>query len=350
MSDPGAKKDAVMTIRSLAFAALGAVVGATLPASLPAAADEPLAPVRIEEWRVPFGGRPRDPFAAGPDEIWFVGQLGNYIARLTPSSGEFVKHDLTDAAGPHNLIVGSDGIVWYAANSAGYIGRYDPAADSFQRIDMPDPAARDPHTLLFDADESHIWFTVQGGNFVGRLTVATRAVELKRVPTRGARPYGIRMAPDGTPWVALLGTNRIASVDPETLEITEHAIPATGARPRRIEVSPDGRVWYSDYARGRVGMFDPASGTYADWALPAGQKARPYGTAMDDRDRLWVAETGFSPVRLVGFDTRAETVVSVTPIPSGGGAVRHMDFYRPTGDLWFGTDGGTIGRATVAAD
>src|SRR5690606_24799806 len=126
-------------------------------------AAESLNPIKIDEWDVPFGGRARDPFAVSEDEVWFVGQRGHYVARFQPSTGEFFKRDLPDEAGPHNLIVGSDGIVWHAGNLRGYIGRYDPKTDTIEKIEMTDPAARDPHTLVFDAGEEHIWFTVQGG-------------------------------------------------------------------------------------------------------------------------------------------------------------------------------------------
>src|SRR5690606_10992748 len=237
--------------------ASGAVaVGAWLS---PEAAAETLNPITIDEWDVPFGGRARDPFAAGEDEVWFVGQRGHYLARFQPSTGEFFKRDLPDEAGPHNLIVGSDGIVWYAGNLRGYIGRYDPATDEIEKIEMPDPAARDPHTLVFDASEEHILFTVQGGNFVGRLTIADRAVDLIPVPTPRARPYGIKIAADGTPWIVLLGTNKIASVDPESLTLTEHEIPHAAARPRRLEITADGRIWYADTGRGYLGMYDPSA-------------------------------------------------------------------------------------------
>jgi len=302
--------------------------------------------VHIEEWTVPFGGRPRDPYAAGADEIWFVGQNGNYLARLTPSTGKFFKRDLPDEPGPHNLIVGVDGIVWYAGNRGGYIGRYDPRTDRIEKIVMPDPAARDPHTLVFDNGQRHIWFTVQGSNFVGRLNVASRAVDLIPVKTPGARPYGIKVAPDGTPWVVLLATNKLASVDPVTLEFSEYVIPAGGTRPRRLEVTDDGRIWYADYRRGFIGLYDPARQAFREWALPSGKKARPYGMASDGAN-VWIVETGVSPNQFVAFDTRAERYVSVTPIPSGGGSVRHMDYHAGSGNVWFGTDRGTIARARV---
>lgn len=310
------------------------------------AADE-LNAVSIDEWEVPFGGRARDPFAAGDDEVWFVGQRGHYLGRFTPSTGEFVKRDLPDQPGPHNLIVGSDGIVWYAGNLKGYIGRYDPRSDEIEMIQMPDPPARDPHTLVFDEREEHIWFTVQGGNFVGRLNVAERAVDLIRVPTPRARPYGIKIAADGTPWIVLLGTNKLASVNPETRELSEHVIPAEGARPRRLEIASDGRVWYADFARGYLGAYDPESASFEEWALPSGGNAAPYGTALDAQERVWIVETGVSPNQLVGFDTADERIVSVTEIPSGAGSVRHMHYHEPSGAVWFGTDEETLGRAQV---
>ena len=305
--------------------------------------------VKIEEWKVEAEGRPRDPYASGPDTVWFVGQAGDYIGRLTPSTGHIEIRSLEDEPGPHNLIVGSDGIVWYAGNLSGYIGRYDPKTDEIQRIEMPDPAAGDPHTLVFDADEEHIWFTVQIGNFIGRLSLDDRRVGLIEVPTGGARPYGIKTGPDRTVWVALLGTNKLASVNPRTLAITEHEIPAGDARPRRLEVTEAGEVWYADYRRGVAGRFSPSSGAFAELALPSGAGSRPYGTALDAAGTFWIVETGVEPNRLIGIDTAAAKILSVTPIPSGAGTIRHMHYFAAEGEVWFGTDAATVGRAQVAA-
>ena len=81
-----------------------------------------------------------------------MGQRGHYLATLDPATGRFWKRDLADSPAPHNVVVGSDGIVWYTGNLKGYIGRYDPAADAIERITMPDREARDPHTLIFAPD------------------------------------------------------------------------------------------------------------------------------------------------------------------------------------------------------
>jgi len=328
---------------------LGVIVAlAVLAAPAPTArAADSLNPVAIREWAVPFGGHARDPYAAGADEIWFVGQGGDYLARFTPSSGKFFKRDLADAPGPHNLIVGADGIVWYAGNQRGYIGRYDPKTDKITKIAMPDSAADDPHTLIFDHGQRHIWFTVQHGNYVGRLNIKSRKVDLIDVPTPGARPYGIKLAPDGRIWAVLVGTNKLAVVDPASLKLGEITLPAPDARPRRLEITADGRIWYADYRRGFLGLYDPARRRFDEWPLPSGGDAAPYGTALDKAGRVWVVETGVMPNRLIGFDTTREKIVSVTPIPSGAGSVRHMDYHRPSHTIWFGTDNDTLGRAKL---
>ena len=199
------------------------VLIASLLLTLPALADNT---IEIDEWLVPWeGSRPRDPFAESDESVWFVGQRAGYLARLDVPSGEFLKVELKGGSGPHNLIVGSDGIVWYAGNRTALIGRYDRKSDEIEEIMMPDPAAGDPHTLIFDAAEENIFFTVQGGNMMGRLNIATRKVDLIPSPVERSRPYGIKLAPDGSIWVVLFGTNKLAHIDPDSLELTAIDLP-----------------------------------------------------------------------------------------------------------------------------
>jgi virginiamycin B lyase len=69
--------------------------------------------------------------------------------------------------------------------------------------------------------------------------------------------------------------------------------------------------------------------------------------AVDDRDRIWIVETGVSPNRFVGFDPATEAFFAATAIASGGGSVRHMTHDPRTRSIWFGTDTNTLGRARL---
>lgn len=304
-------------------------------------------PIVIEEWPVPWKGtQPRDPYVAPDGGVWFVGQGGDYVARFDPGDQSFRRIDLESGTGPHNLIVDDDGRVWYAGNRNAHIGRVNPGTGEIVQYDMPDPAARDPHTLAFDG-RGHIWFTVQHGNFVGRLAMADGSIELIEAPTPRARPYGIITDDAGRPWIVELGTNKLATVDPDTLELTEIELPRDDARPRRLAMTSDGGIWYVDYSQGYLGRYAPDSGEFTEWLAPSGEGSRPYGMAVDHRDRIWFVETGPATNRFVGFDPGREAFFSITPVPSGAGAVRHMYFHEPGKAIWFGTDTNNIARANM---
>ncbi|MGE0441792.1 MAG: lyase [Gemmatimonadales bacterium] len=323
-----------------------AVLAALLVTVPPAAAQSRTAGP-VTEWSVPWAtSRPRDPAVAPDGRIWFVGQVGNYVARLDPASGTFERFEVDEGTNPHNVIVDPAGNAWYSGNANGMIGRIDAKTGAIRRFPMPEAGARDPHTLVFDQN-GDLWFTVQNGNFVGKLTVASGAVTLIPMPTPRSRPYGIVIDATGRPWFDLFGTNKIGTIDPERLEVREYQLPDARSRPRRIALTADGAVWYGDYTLGLLGRLDPKSGAVKTWALPSGRTSLPYAMTVDDAGRLWLAETGVRPNRLVGFDPKAERFLDPVSIPSGGGTIRHMVFDPKTQLIWFGTDLNTIGRADL---
>src|SRR5262249_32084645 len=202
----------------------------------------------------------------------------------------------------------------------------DPGTGVVPAYPMPDPAARDPHTPVFDA-KGTLWFTVQGADMIGRLVPRTGAIKLVRVPTSHALPYGLVISSKGVPFFAEFGSNRIAEVDPETLAIREHVLPNAGSRPRRLAITADDVILHSDYPRGYLGRFDPATGEAREWPSPGGPASQPYGiTALDGI--VWYSESGVRPNALVRFDPRSQKF-QTWPIPAGGGVVRNM---MPTRD------------------
>lgn len=299
-------------------------------------------------WRTPWEGtRPRDPYADRQGRVWFVGQTGNYVARLDPRSGEFRRYDIDPGTNPHNLVVDRKGMVWITGNANGRIVRLDPATGKLTTYPMPDPAVRDPHTMVFDR-RGDAWFTAQGAGVVGRLTTADGTIRLWRMEPR-SRPYGIWMDSKDRPWFDLFGTNKLGTIDPSTGEFRAYTLPSERTRPRRIAITGDDVVWYGDYTRGYLGRLDPATGAVTEYQLPGGPGSLPYAMTVDDRGRIWVAETGVQPNRLVAFDPVArrftETVTIAADAPN---TIRHMTFDGTTRQIWFGGDANMIGRVHVS--
>jgi virginiamycin B lyase len=303
--------------------------------------------VPTAEWEVPFGGRPRDPYVAPDGSVFFVGQAGNYIGRLDPRTGDFKRFEIDSGTNPHNLIINAAGMVYYSGNRNGMIGRLDPATGAITRYPMPDATVRDPHTLTFD-QQGNIWFTAQRAGAVGHLNTRTGVVRIVKTGERTG-PYGIAVNSRGIPWVNLFGTNKIAKVDPATMEITTYDLPHERARGRRIAITSDDVVWYVDYTRGFLGRVDPTNGNVTEVPMPGGPTSLPYGMASDDKDRLWMTESGRGGAVLYGFDPKTSRFFGRTLLGrEESNTVRHMYFDKKTGLLWFGTDQGTIGRAEVS--
>lgn len=301
-----------------------------------------------EEFTVPWASsRPRDPYVAPDGRIWFVGQVGNYLAVLDPADGAFERVEIDEGTNPHNQIVDGQGRVWYAGNRNGTIGRYDPATGTLTSYPMPDPAVRDPHTLVFDG-KGHIYFTAQGAGHVGRLDMASGEIALIPVGAR-TRPYGIIVDAEGRAFFCQFGTNKISMIHPETLELITWEIPDAGARPRRMALGGDGRtIWYVDYSRGYLGRLDPATGRFTEYPSPSGAQARPYAMTSDDQGRLWYVETGMRPNRMVAFDPGTERfVVNMAVGIEGPNTIRHMVYDPNTRKIWYGADANVIGSVTV---
>jgi len=304
--------------------------------------------LEFTEWEVPWENtRPRDPYFSPDGSVWFVGQLGDYLAQLDPETGEMKRFEIPKA-GPHTVIVDADGIPWYAGNRDQHIGRVDPKTGEVTRIEMPQ-GVNDPHTMDWTSD-GNIWFTVQRSGeagFIGKLTVETGEVDIITVPGKGKRPYGLVVDNSDRPWIAFMGDNAIGTVDPESMELEIINTPDEDSIIRRIGLTSDGRVWWVDAAVGFMGVYNPEDKSMKQWLSPAGEVSGLYAMTVDHQDRVWYVETAVQPNRFIGFDTQTEQFISMDEVPSGGLTIRHMVFDETANAIWFGTDAHTIGRAIV---
>jgi virginiamycin B lyase len=281
--------------------------------------------LKFDEWVVPtLGQRARDPVEAPDGSIWWVGQMGNVIGRIDPATGAMKEWTLPPKALPHSVNVDAQGGVWYTGNGNGTIGKLDPATGEVREYKMPDPAARDPHTAEFDRN-GIMWFTLQQSNRVGRLDPATGEIKLVEMPSPRSRPYGIKVAADGSLWIACNGGACLVNMDPKTMAMKEVKLPTPGTTVRRLDLAADGTVWYVNSGAGKLGRYNPKTGAIKEWDSPSGAGSHPYAIAVVD-GKVWYNESGVRPDMLVRFNPATETFAS-WPVPSNGvyaGIIRHM--------------------------
>ena len=165
---------------------LAGVAGAQQARQAGASLSEP------RTWSTPWDKtRPRDPYADQQGRVWFVGQVGNYVARLDPRTGDFKRYEIDPGTHPHDLVVDRRGMVWFTGNANGRIVRLDPATGKLTTFPMPDPSVRDPHTMVFDR-KGDAWFTAQDAGVVRHRPLETgREVDDAQGSARGQHEAGL---------------------------------------------------------------------------------------------------------------------------------------------------------------
>src|SRR3546814_18336386 len=95
---------------------------------------------------------------------------------------EIQAYDLPDGARPHDVAVGSDGIVWYTAQNAGALGRLEPNSGEVAHTPLGEGSA--PHAVIVGPDRAH-WIPARDLNAIVPVDHATPAVQ--RFPPPEAR-------------------------------------------------------------------------------------------------------------------------------------------------------------------
>lgn len=303
--------------------------------------------VDIREWLIPWEkSKPGGPFADSSGRVWFASESGNYIANMSPESGEFNRYDLVIGTGPANLVIDAEKNIWFSAKKGRHIGKMNPATGQVTPHNMPERKARDPHSLVLDRG-GNVWFSVRESNYIGMVNRASNSVSLIRLQERKMLPTGLIVDVHGVPWAAGAGSNKLLRVNAADMSVSEIALPREKSRPAALATTSDGAVWYADFALGAIGRYNPETMVFTEWPMPGGEDSKPFGITRDRDDRIWVVETGVVPNRFVGFDSASLTFLTETDIPSGAGTVRSLHYRESAGEIWFTTDTNYIGRARI---
>src|SRR5579884_2793792 len=239
----------------------------------------------VQEYAVAAGSHPHDAVPDGAGGVWYTGQGDGTVGRLDPATGDYKTVDLGQGSAPHGVIMGPDKAVWVTDGGLNAIVRIDPDSLQAQVFPLPGPRAN-LNTATFDR-RGVLWFTGQSG-YIGRLDPAVGVVEQFAAP-RGAGPYGISTAPDGTVYFASLAGSYLGRIDGDDGSVTviEPPTPSQGAR--RVWPDSAGRLWISEYNAGQLARYDPASGQWAEWRLPGAAPLRgvrrPAGQGLAERHR-----------------------------------------------------------------
>jgi virginiamycin B lyase len=175
------------------------------------------------------------------------------------------------------------------------------------------PAGSHPHDVA-PATDGGIWYTAQGGGYLGWLDPSTGDIRQIGLGPRSA-PHGVVVGPDGAAWVTDGGLNAIVRVDPQTSEVRVFPVPGRNADLNTATFDRTGILWFTGQS-GVYGRLDPSSGDLKVFDAPRG--AGPYGIiATPDGSRVFYASLAGSHIAEINLETAQATPID-PPTPGQG--------------------------------
>ena len=273
----------------------------------------------LQEYDLPAGKYPHDVAPNADGTVWWTSQNSGELGLFDPRTGTNTFVALGAGSRPHGVIVGPDEAAWVTDGGLNAIVRVDGKTKAVRVFPLPaERADANLNTAALD-QSGQLWFTGQSGIY-GRLDTKTDTMTVWDAP-KGAGPYGIAAAPDGTVYYASLAGSYIARLDPQTGAATVIEPPTSNQGARRVWVDSKGKVWVSEWNAGQLGVYDPATSKWQEWKLQGTQQPQAYAVYVDKKDGAWVTDFGNNSI--VNYSpTRREW--TTYPLPSPNANVRQL--------------------------
>lgn len=290
---------------------------------------------RMSEWPLPKPMFARSSAVAPDGSLYIAVPNDNKVLRFDPRSASFSEWELLPGHHPNSIIVDRRGTVWTAGFGNGTIGRLKTRNSMIAELHVPSRGGG-PHTLALSEDGTTLWFSMQTGDRIGSMDIATG-----RIAEHGTsgRPSGITVDRKGRVWWCRASDDRLGHLDPESGNIGELEL-GNGSRPRRIATAPDGMLWVTLYGKGHLVKVDPVSMKLVKtYPLPGGN-AGAYAVAVDAAGIVWASEIRRDTV--VRLDPSTEVMQTIR-LPTGNAGIRKLT-PDGAGRLWYtGSHNGRLG-------
>jgi len=283
-----------------------------------------------------------DPKTGKTEYVAQKGSRADDYYKSTPGNNDVAKFDPKQWNGPHSLDLGNDGKYYVTNTGTTSIGVFNPKTNEWETSHkLPDEwKGRYPHSIRVNK-AGMVWFTMAGGEHIGRLNAETGKFDIVPLPkvkaggiSGGTQPYGIDINPlDDSMWYGRLFGDKVGRVDSKTLEVTEYDSPVRG--PRRMHFDKKGILWLTGYSEGQLARidvtdFDNKSKVYDMPEFAPGYRPAPYALNVHpDTQEIWLNENMTD--RLYRFIPNEERFIAY-PVPLSGTYTRDTTF-TPDGKI-----------------
>jgi virginiamycin B lyase len=206
------------------------------------------------------GSGPRAIATAADGTLWFSEEAGDRVGHFFPVAGLLRERQLSPGARPTGIAARGDGTVWLAESGLGGFAMLTWEGGSEFGIPFPKAVPDD----AVAGPEGNVWFTEEGGPWLGRVTSAaqtTSRFERLSVPARRGTQR-LAFGPAGDFWYTT--GSRIGSASPDYWSADLACLPGgCDLTPAALAAGSEGSLWYSTapgadpLAPGAIGTFKP---------------------------------------------------------------------------------------------
>jgi streptogramin lyase len=246
---------------------------------------------------------------------------------------------------PTGITDGPDGDIWFTNQGNNTIGQMTMAGVT---NNFTGPGIDEPTGIVADPSDGSLWFTNQGNNSIGEITTAGVVTNYTGPGIDG--PTGIALGPDGNLWFTNQVNNSIGQITPAGVVTNFKGAGNDIYDPTGITAAPDGApaLWFTNQGTPRNNNYESIGEITTGGVITSYTGSGiddPTGIAAGPDGNLWFTNEGNSSIGQItpaGVITDPAYTGSLIDDPTGITA-------GPDGNLWFTNEGNSsIGQITTA--
>jgi virginiamycin B lyase len=241
--------------------------------------------------------QPHDVIVDSQGMAWYASFGEQILGKLDPKTGTVTEYAIPvlkpgSPTGILGLRFDKDENLWLGMQFQGGVARFDRKSEKFQTWSLP-AALNGDHVQInqvgpqYSHVDAKVWAQDAGTYTVLRLDIASGKWEVfEPFPIPRPNIYDVIADARNNGYFTVFGGEQIGRIDAKTGKITLYRTPSRGSGPRRGMMDSQGRLLFGENHADRIGMFDTATERFEEWAAPT-QESWPYDVTVDSNGEAW---------------------------------------------------------------
>jgi streptogramin lyase len=241
--------------------------------------------------------QPHDVVVDSSGMAWYASFGEQILGKLDPRTGKITEYTLPRLkaglpTGSLALRFDKDENLWLGMQFQGGIAKFDRRTEKFQTWSLP-PELNGDYVQINQVSPEHadvdgkVWLQDAGTYTVLRLDLKSGKFEVF-APFAIPRPniYDVISDAQNNVWFTVFGGEQIGRIDAKTGKIALYKTPTAGSAPRRGMMDAQGHFWFGENRGDRIGMFDTRTEKFTEWKPPT-PGTWPYDVTADKNGEVW---------------------------------------------------------------